>query len=312
VTSGGTVGSSAITIEYASGAGESGTITVPSNYTPQSPLSVVDGLNLSLGNGTLNTGDTFSVAAFNPTIVQAQNASVQVGNQVVSSSSNNVSNAIPGVTLALTGTGGPAALTVTPDESGISNDVSSFVNAYNQVLSQISSNTQALPDTTPPPLANNGALKSTATALQFALTGVNLSALGISINSQTGQLVFNASSFANQFQSNPTLITSTVSSLNQALSSQVRNALDPANGVIATETNELNGQITNLNQQISSMETQIQQEQSSLQAEYATLQANILAYQNLSSLITNEYSSSGSNGSSTSSPVPGSNLSINS
>ncbi|MBV8361326.1 MAG: flagellar filament capping protein FliD, partial [Deltaproteobacteria bacterium] len=289
VASGGTVGSSTISIQYTSDSGQNGTITVPQNYQPGSPLSIADGLTLTLGQGTLNTGDAFSVAAFNPTVVQAQNASVQVGNQIVSSPTNNVTNAIPGVTLSLTGTGGPAAVTVSPNEAGISGDVSNFVNAYNQVISQISSNTQALPNTTPPPLANNGALESTAAALQFALTSVNLSALGITVNSNTGQLEFNAGTFATQFQSSPTLVTSSISSLNQALSAQVSGALNPISGVIASETNSVNSQITSLNQQISTLQNQIQQEESALQAEYAAIQANVAGYQNLSSLISNEY-----------------------
>jgi flagellar hook-associated protein 2 len=308
VVSGGTVGSSAITIQYTSDSGQNGTITVPQNYPPQSPLSIVAGLALTLGSGTLNTGDKFSVAAFNPTVVQAQNASVQVGNQVVSSSSNNISNAIPGVTLSLTGTGGPAVVTVSPNEAGISSDVSNFVNAYNQVISQINSNTQALPNTASPPLASNGALESTAAGMQFAMTGINLSALGISVNSKTGQLEFDAGTFATQFQSNPTLVTSSINSLNQALGTQVNQALDPVNGVIASETNSANSQITTLNQQISTLQNQIQQEQTALQAEYATIQANVSTYQNLSSLISNQYSDSSSNSSST--QLPGSNLSI--
>jgi flagellar hook-associated protein 2 len=246
--------------------------------------------------------------AFNPTIVQAENASVQVGNQVVSSSSNQLSNAIPGVTLSLTGTGGPAAVTVSPDQAGVSSDVANFVNAYNQVISQISSNTQALPNTAPPPLASNGALESAAAGLQFALTGINLSALGISVNSQTGQLQFDANTFASQFQSNPTLVNSSINSLDQALGAQVSQALDPVGGVIASETNSANAQITTLNQQISSMQNQIQQQETALQAEYAAIQANVATYQNLSSLIANEYSGSSSNNSST--QQPGSNLSI--
>jgi flagellar hook-associated protein 2 len=308
VLSGGTVGSSAITIQYTSDSGQSGTITVPQNYPPQSPISIIAGLNLTLGSGTLNAGDQFSVAAFNPTVVQAQNASVQVGNQVVSSSSNDISNAIPGVTLSLTGTGGPSTVTVSPNEAGVSSDISNFVNAYNQVISQINSDTQALPDTAPPPLASNGALESTAAGLQFALTGINLSNLGISVNSKTGQLDFNAGTFATQFQSNPTLVTSSLNSLNQALGAQVSDALDPVNGVIASETNSANSQITALNQQISTLQNQIQQEQTALQAEYATIQASVSSYQNLSTLISNQYSASSSNGSST--QLPGSNVSI--
>jgi flagellar hook-associated protein 2 len=309
VLSGGTVGSSTITIEYTSASGQSGTITVPQDYPPQSPISIIAGLDLSLGSGTLNTGDSFSVAAFNTTVAQAQNADVQVGNQEVVSPTNNITNAIPGVTLSLTGTGGPSVVTVSPNEAGISSDISNFVNAYNQVISQITSNTQAQPNATPPPLASNAALESTATGLQFALTSINLSTLGISINSQTGQLEFDAGTFATQFQSNPTQVTSTINSLNQGLSAQVSNSLDPVNGVVATETNAVNTQITGLNQQIGTLQNQIQQEQNSLQAEYAAIQANVAGYQNLSSLISAEYSDSTSNSNSPTS-LPGSNLSI--
>jgi flagellar hook-associated protein 2 len=307
VVSGGTVGSSTITIDYTSDSGESGTITIPQSNPPQSPIAIIDGLVLTLGSGSLNTGDTFSVAAFNPTVDSAQNASVQVGNQLVSASTNNITNAIPGVTMSLTGTGGPAVVTVSPDETGISSDVSTFVNAYNQLLSQISTNTQALPNTTPPPLANNGALESAATGLQFALTGINLSNLGISVDSSTGQLEFNAGAFATQFQSNPDLVTSSINSLTQALSTQVSSALDPVDGVIATETNSINTQITGLNQQITSMQNQIQQEQSQLQAEYASIQASVSSYQNLSALLSDQYSNSNSSGST---QVPGSNITI--
>ena len=99
VTSGGTLGSDQITIAYSSDSGESGTITVPSNYTAGTPIDVADGLTLSLSAGTLETSDQFSAAAFDPVISTAQNAEVQVGNQIVTSDSNAVTNAIPGVTL---------------------------------------------------------------------------------------------------------------------------------------------------------------------------------------------------------------------
>lgn len=97
VASGGTVGTDAITIGYTSDSGQSGTINVASNYTPGTPITVANGLTLSLSAGTLNAHDKFSVAAFNPDIVSAQNALLQVGNQMVTSAGNSVANAIPGV-----------------------------------------------------------------------------------------------------------------------------------------------------------------------------------------------------------------------
>ncbi len=52
VTSGGTVGSSALTIAWKSDSGESGTINVPSTYTAGTAITVADGITLSLAAGT--------------------------------------------------------------------------------------------------------------------------------------------------------------------------------------------------------------------------------------------------------------------
>ena len=91
---------------------------MPTSYTGQE-LNVGDGISLSLGTGTLKTNDTFGAAAFVPQVSAAQDAKLQVGNQIITASTNQVSNAISGVTLSLSGTGGPSIVTVArrPGES---------------------------------------------------------------------------------------------------------------------------------------------------------------------------------------------------
>jgi flagellar hook-associated protein 2 len=214
--------------------------------------------------------------------------------------------------LSLQSTGGPSPVTVSQNEAGLSSDVSNFVNAYNQLISQINSDTQAQPNTTAPPLAANGGLESAAEGLQFALGTINLSTLGISIDSQTGALQFNASNFASEFQSNPSQVTSAMAAVYQALNGQVTDALNPSTGVIAAQTNSINSQITSLNQQISTISNQIQQEETQLQSEYASIQASVSTYQNLSLLLSEESGGSGSSSSGSTSAAPGSNLTIDS
>lgn len=205
VTNGGTVGVDPITIGWSSDSGESGVITVPASYTGQQ-LTVADGITLALGAGTLNTNDTFGAAAFTPQLSVAQDATVQVGNQIVTSSSNQVTNAINGVTLDLSGTGGPSVVTVAPDLTTEANQISAFVSAYNTAVNDITTNTQALPNQTAPPLADDGGLRSTLFNLQTQLGTLNLSTLGISVDQQTGNLVFNQAQFVSSGSSNPSAV----------------------------------------------------------------------------------------------------------
>lgn len=69
------------------------------------------------------------------TIQSAQDAALKVGNIDVTSSSNQVTNAIPGVTLALTQpTSTPATISIASDPSAIQTKVQAFVSAYNAVV----------------------------------------------------------------------------------------------------------------------------------------------------------------------------------
>jgi flagellar hook-associated protein 2 len=305
VVSGGTVGTDPLTISWTSDSGETGSINVPSGYVAGSPLSVADGLNLYLDSGTLNPGDSFSVATFNPTLSVAQNALVQVGNQVVSSSTNTVTNAIPGVSLNLTGTTASSTVTVSQNVSAEANDVATFVNSFNSVTSIISGLTQALPNQTAPPLANNGAMESVLFGLQEGLGAANLSKLGVSIDSKTGQLSFDSGQFASNVASDPAGVQTALTAIYNALNGTVSSALTPVTGGIAATTSSINNQITQLNQQITQLQNQYNQQQQQLTDEYALLQGLIAQYQSTESfLAAQDGSSSNSSGSSSSSSSP--------
>lgn len=310
VTSGGTVGGGTLTISYTSDSGESGAITVPANYAPGSSIAVADGVTLSLSAGTLNTGDQFSLAAFAPTLATAQNAEVQAGTQFVSSASNSVTNAIPGVALNLTGTGGPSTVTIGPNVSSESNDVNTFVNAYNTMLSGTTNLIQTQPGQTPPALASNGGLETLISNLNQSLGNVNLSTLGISIDSKSGQLVFDASTFAANAASNATGVNSALSAIYTALNPSLTSTLAPNTGLIAADITSIQSQITAQNTQVTNLQNQVNQEQTALTDEYAVLQAQVVQYQNIQQLLYAQDTS----GSSSSSPAPtpvGSNLSVN-
>jgi flagellar hook-associated protein 2 len=306
VTNGGTVGTDPITIAWTSDSGEAGTITVPTTYSGQA-LNVADGVTLTLGSGTLNTNDSFGAGAFVPQVAQAQNATLQVGNQIITSSTNQVSNAINGVTLSVNGTGGPSVVTVSPDITTEANQISAFVSAYNTALTDTVNNTQALPGQTAPPLADDGGLRLTLFNLQTQLGTLNLSSLGISINQTTGALSFDQSTFETSAATNPSGVNTTIGQLYSALNPVVSDVIAPNTGITATETTNDQQQITQLNTQIDTLTAQEQQQSQALQAEFAQIQAVVDSYQNLAQLFDSSGSSS-SSGSST--PAPGSNLTV--
>jgi len=298
VTSGGTVGSGPITIAYTSDSGQSGTITVAGNYTAGTAVTVVDGLTLSLGAGTLNTNDKFSVASFNPDVASAQNAIVQVGNQIVTSASNSVTNAISGLTLNLTANSGTSTVTVSQDTVTESNNISSFVASYNKIMTDIQQATQAKPQAAAPPLDANGSVEALALGMQLGLGAVNLSKLGISINDKTGQMSFDPAAFSRALTADPTGVQNASNQVFVALNGIVTDALASNTGLIASQNTSYNGLISQQNAQIATMNQQLTQEQNQLLGEYAQMQAQVENYTNMAQLFLNSSSSSSSGSSS--------------
>ncbi len=304
VTAGGTVGTDPLTIKWTSDSGESGTLNVAANTS--GPITVADGLTLSLGSGTLNTGDTFSAATFLPQVSAAQNAVVQVGNQIVTSPTNTVTNAINGVTLQLNDTGSQSTVSIAPDLTAQGANINAFVTAYNTAVSDIVTNTQSLPKQAAPALAGDGGLRATLFDLQNELGGLNLSTLGITVNQTTGNLQFSQSSFEQSAASNPTQVNQAITSLSSALTPTISQVVTPDTGLIASETTSYQSEVTSYNTQITTLNNQLTQSTALLQAQYAQIQAQVAGYQAIAQLFTTSSNSSNS----TTTTTPGSNLSV--
>ncbi len=302
VTSGGTVGTDPISLKWTSDSGQSGTLTIPA--TAGGPTAVVDGLTVSLGNGTLNTGDNFSAAAFVPQVSSAQNATVQVGNQVIVSQTNTVTNAITGVTLQLTGTGSNSNVIVAPDLTTQGQNIDAFVTAYNTAIGDVVQDTQAVPKQAAPALSGDGGLRSTLFNLQSQIGSLNLANLGITVDQQTGNLVFKQASFVQEATTNPTAVNQSISSLYSTLNPTIAQVVAPDTGLIADETNSYNSQKTDLITTLTTMNNDLTNYTSQLQLEYASIQSTVAGYQSIANLFTAISSNS------TSSSSTGSTLSV--
>ena len=211
VATGGTVGTDSIQLQYTDSTGATGTINVDPSDLNQ-PINVAQGVQLTLGAGTLVAGQTFSVKAYVPTVQAAQNASVTLGSGAgaltVQNSTNTLNNLINGVTLQLQAADPTTnlAITVANDTTTPANAINAFVTAFNAIQSEIST------DTAYDASSSIGGIllgDSRATGIQNQLAGIvgnivpginqaanRLAVLGITFD-QTGQLNVDSTTLQN-------------------------------------------------------------------------------------------------------------------
>ncbi len=141
------------------------------------------------------------------------------GGYEVHSASNTVTSLMPGVSISLQGTtSSPVTVTISPDGQAASTLVQNFVTAANTVLSSISTDT-AYDQTTNTAGTLNGDSQLQGLAQQILSTvgqaigtsgavdlGTAGSAAGLSLDAKTGQIDFDASTFATDYAKNPSAV----------------------------------------------------------------------------------------------------------
>jgi flagellar hook-associated protein 2 len=216
------------------------------------------------------------------------NASLIVDGIHISSASNTVTGAIPGVTLSLLSAdpGADVSLGVTPDTSQIQTALQQFVTDYNTVVSSLSaqyafsSTTESqgvlASDSTVRNLQSDvlGALDYTYTPASGSTTVPNLMALGISVDNN-GQLSLDTSTLDSALQTNFSDVQSFFqgTSLNgfaNTFDQQLTSFISPADGAFSVDLQSMNSQITDLQDDINDFQTNyIAPLQTQLQADYS-------------------------------------------
>jgi len=236
--------------------------------------------------------------------VAGANASLTVDGVPISSASNTVTGAIPGVTLNLLGatSGSPVALAVQSDASQVSTAVNQFVTDYNSVIGLINAQYTVSSTTSSSGTTTNAegilATDPTLTGLQSALeqavnyaytppTGTtttvsSLNDLGITANND-GTLTVDSTTLDNALSNNPndvqnffegTALDGFASSVNAALNTYT----EPATGAFTVDLNSISSENTNITSEISDFETNyIASQQTSLTAEYSSAEEALQA-----------------------------------
>jgi flagellar hook-associated protein 2 len=223
-------------------------------------------------NGVTNLTDT----------QDAKDANFKINGFAATSSSNQVSSAVTGVTinlLAQTATGVTTTLSITPDTSGAQSSIDKFVTALNGVLSSIQTLTSYDPSSnTAGPLNGNPTLEAFQNQLQNILGKVvhgaggalSLIDLGITANAD-GSYSVDDTKLGNALSSNL---------------SSVGNLLGGSNGVITELSSLINGYtkpgglLATINQGLQTGLSNVSKQQQALAAQLATYAATLTAEYN--------------------------------
>jgi flagellar hook-associated protein 2 len=239
----------------------------------------------------------FSLGLSTPsnTYQPAQDASATVNNIPVTSPTNQLSGAIPGVTLALTATTtSPVSVTVASNPSAISQNISAFVTAYNTMVSAghaatgygttAASNTLLTGDR-----GVQSALGQLSNLIASNVPGAdstfqNLASIGLTLNND-GSLSLNSTTLSSAIASDPSGVeklfvtnpstgsTGIMGTISKTIDSLANNAGSP----LKTEIQSFATRVTSLTSQESATQARIATYQKQIQAEFTAMETTVQA-----------------------------------
>jgi flagellar hook-associated protein 2 len=249
---------------------------------------------VSAGSDSSSGLTTLASQLDSPGTGAATNAELTVDGIPVTSSTDNVSGALTGVTMSLTSTG-TSTLTVAQSTTPISTAVNDFVTAYNnyntdvgELASYNSSTGQA------GVLLGDPTLDAIQTQLSHVMSSTvqgnsigSLASLGITRNSD-GSLSLNSETLDNALSSDPSTVQNLFASTNgigTQLNSLVTN-YNSSSGILQTRINDLNTDVQNLSTQQTALNTRMATYQEQLVKQYSNLDTLMTSLDNTSSYLT--------------------------
>jgi flagellar hook-associated protein 2 len=221
---------------------------------------------------------------------QGQDATLTVGSgpnaYQVTSASNQVSGALPGVSLSLLKAGtGPVTVTVGADASGIASKVQNMVNDINSVITQASGAIAYDPNNAANsgPLLGDNMVESLAGGLTEAMTGgipgatlADASAVGITVNTD-GTLKFDQAKFTSAMTSNPHAVADLFQrTAGNGIAQQVKafadGMSDPNKGVITASITGNQASIADLTTQINAWQPLLTLQRQQLTREFTQME----------------------------------------
>jgi flagellar hook-associated protein 2 len=270
-------------------------------YNGSSYLLQVQGNNTGAANAFSFTDSGFSLGLSNTanTYQAAEDAQATVDGNAVTSPTNQITGAIPGVNLALTATTtSPTTVTVASSPSALESQIQAFVTAYNNVIS--SGHTDAGYGSTAASstrLAGDQGIESSlnqlATLITSTVTGADpqysdLSTAGLTLNND-GTLTFDQSTFASAVATDPTgvekLFVTDPTTGNNGIMGQLSSAIQSLSvgttSVLGSEIALYQSQLSSIQTNETALQAQIAQYQTTEQQEFEAMDQTVETERNL-------------------------------
>jgi flagellar hook-associated protein 2 len=224
-----------------------------------------------------------------------EDASFTVDGLTITSSTNKVTNAIPGVTLTIRGEdpSTTVGLSIDTDTEAITEKIQAFADAYNNVLSFISDQTtyDAANDETGGPLFSDSTLKRVKNTLQNLLSGVGLNTtLGLSMESDNS-LSLDSTQLSSLLKDGFDETVEAFNSLSVKFAESIERFTDDIDGSITIQKNSLETSIKNVDKKIETTQDFIDRKMEMLTNQFITLDSALYEMQNMSSYIASQLSS---------------------
>ncbi len=214
------------------------------------------------------------------------------------SSSNKVTDAIPGLTLTIKGESPSSTLSlqVEHDLDSVQKKIQAFVDSYNDLASYIGQQMSydATAKKTGGVLFGDTTVKSVKSSLQSILSESGLGNLGVSIT-KDNKLTIDSTKLNNALDSDFNNTVSAFNSISTDLDTAVNRFTDYVNGGVTIQQNSIQSAIRTLDKRITSTQEAIDRKMELLTNQYIALDSAMLEMQNMSSYISSQLSSLSNN-----------------
>jgi flagellar hook-associated protein 2 len=229
-------------------------------------------------------------------LVQAQDAAVFVGGTgnsqplLVTSSKNQITNIINGVTVNLVGTSAtPVTLSVSNTPTNVSAGLQQFTTDFNSLVDQIATDTAWNTSTnTGGILLGDATVDEVQETLYQAINSTlatssgpykSLADMGITVSDDQGHLSFDSNTFAAAYAANPqavqNLFTQTTTGLGNVITNAINSLTDPANGLVTIQNQTLQTEATDYQSQLTQLDALVAQKRSQLENQFANLETTL-------------------------------------
>ncbi len=232
-------------------------------------------------------------------MVAAKDAVVVVDGFTRTSSSNTITDLVPGVSLTLTKAeeGKKQTLTLTPDNSTLKTNLTSFITAYNSVQSTLKSSSAYNAETgTAATLTGDAMVRGLQQQLRNQLSGnVNdLKALGVTIAAD-GSLSLDAAKLDTAIAKDPEAAKSLFGaegSIGKSMTALLKSNLDATTGSITQRTNSLNKEIKALEKQLDDLDARMEKVSDRYTKQFTAMEGLVTQMQSASNSLSQQFATS--------------------